>query len=66
MSESGSLSGDVIPRSQERAVNPLKLELQVAVSHLIWEPKSGPLEEQQVPFPAESSRQRQPSKLITG
>lgn len=44
----------------------LKLELQVAVSPLISEPKSGSLEEQQVPFIAESSVQRQTSNLITG
>lgn len=56
----------VIPRSQRRAVDLLKLELQVAVSPLISEPKSGPLEEQQVPFIAESSVQRQTSNLITG
>lgn len=61
-----SLSGYVVPRSQKRAGNPLKLELQVAVSHLIWEPKSGPLEEQQVPFTAESSVQCQTSNLVTG
>lgn len=41
MSESGRLSGDVIPRSQERAAKPLKLELQVAVSHLIWNQSQG-------------------------
>lgn len=44
----------------------LKLELQVAVSPLISEPKSGSLEEQQVPFIAESSVQQQTSNLITG
>jgi hypothetical protein len=51
-------------RSQKRAANPLKLQLQLAVSQLIWEPKSGPLEEQQVPVIDESSVQHQTSNLI--
>lgn len=54
-----------MPRSQKRAVNPLKLQLQLSVRQLIWEPESGPLEEQQVSVIEESSVQHQTSNLIT-